>query len=230
MKPAFVITVHQSTLRPLGHKYLERYIVTLKNSLTIPFDIFVIENASDTYFEYPPDIHYHYLPDQNGGMTRAWNLGVQLAIENGNDFFCVTNEDLIFNNTINDFFTDISNHTFKDISIYGPVCDNPTTWPRQYSTNVIKNSMIDVTDTQPHTGIHGWFTGFSLEYWKKFNIDGNVFPPDKPWRGQEGFQVRDWAKGSKSFIVGSTLVHHEHTSSWSVHTGRPVNQPTSLEK
>ena len=46
MKPAFVVTVHQSQkYRPNGHKLLERYLQTLEENLKIPYDIFIIENA-----------------------------------------------------------------------------------------------------------------------------------------------------------------------------------------
>jgi hypothetical protein len=212
MKPAFIVTVHQSDeFRPDGHQYLQRYLDSLEASMQIPYDVFIMENASETKFNAPAYAFYHYLPNQDGGMTRAWNLGVILAVLNGNDIFVVTNEDLIFNESINNLFVDIDTHDYKDISVYGPVCDNPTTWPNQFATN-IQPGFKDVT-WKEHP-VHGWCTVFTSQYWEKFNINGNMFDPTKIWRGQEFFQRRDWQLGAKSFIVLSCLIHHEHTGSW----------------
>lgn len=212
MKPAFVVTVHQSeAFRPDGHNYLDRYLTTLDEMMDIDYDVFIMENASEKKYQPPAKYHYHYFPNQNGGMTRAWNVGVSLAIENKNDFICVTNEDIFFNKTINKLFEIVSNKEDKDDSLFGPVCDNPTTFPHQISSEPIEE-IKDITGT--NHGIHGWFTGFTSKYYHKYNIDGNIFEPEKIWRGQEKFQYRDWKKGARSYVVGHCLVHHEHTGSW----------------
>lgn len=212
MKPAFVVTVHQSEqYRPDGHNYLKRYLETQDEMMEIDYDVFIMENASEKKYQSPSKYHYHYFPNQNGGMTRAWNVGVSLAIENKNDFICVTNEDIFFNKTINKLFEIVPNIEDKDNIVYGPVCDNPTTFPHQISAKPTEE-IKDITGTDH--GIHGWFTGFTSDYYHKYNVDGNIFEPEKIWRGQEKFQYRDWAKGARSYVIGPCLVHHDHTGSW----------------
>lgn len=212
MKPAFVVTVHQSEqYRPDGHNYLDRYLKTLDEMMVIDYDVFIMENASERKYNAPSKYHYHYFPDQLGGMTRAWNMGVKLAIENGNDFICVTNEDIFFNSTINKMFETAISIDDRDNIIYGPVCDNPTTFPHQISSKPI-DQIKDITGTAH--GIHGWFTGFTNKYYHKYNVDGNIFEPEKLWRGQEKFQYRDWKRGARSYVIGACLVHHDHTGSW----------------
>lgn len=223
MKPAFIVTVHQSELyRPKGHEFLTRYLESLKDNLKIPYDVFIMENASEFKYSAPNEYHYHYFPDQKLGMTRAWNVGVQLAIENGNDILSVTNEDVYFNDTINDYFSVIEN--FKDLenSIFGPCSDCKTTFPLQYRTQTI-NEITNITNSTH--GIHGWFTTFSKFYYEKYNINKNIFDPGKYWSGQEFFQHRDWELGAKSYVIKSCILHHDHTGSWRK-TKSDIPQPT----
>jgi len=212
MKPAFVVTVHNSEkYRPQGHVFLDRYLKTLSDSMDIEYDVFIMENASDIKYNAPANCHYHYFPDQKKGMTRAWNMGIRLAIENGNDFICITNEDVFFNETINAMFTVANQLENKDNIVFGPVCDNKTTFPHQMAAEPV-DIIKDITGIDD--GIHGWFTGITANYYRTYNINGDLFDPTKIWRGQERFQHRDWLRGARSYIIGSCLVHHEHTGSW----------------
>ena len=213
MKPAFVVTVHQSQkYRPNGHKLLERYLQTLEENLKIPYDIFIIENASEDLFKFDKKYHYRYFPDQLKGMTRCWNEGVKYAIENENDFICVTNEDIFYNDTINNFFNDIREFPDKDISVFGPVSDCESTFfPQRAKTTT--EGFIRLTN--PSLPIHGWFLGFSKNYYNEFKRrDENLFDPNKIWRGQESFQSENWKKGAKSYVVKSCMIHHDHLGSW----------------
>lgn len=212
MRPAFIVTVHQSDeYRPNGHKLLDIYLASLYSNLEMEFDVFIMENASDKKYDFPKNAHYRYFPDQNGGMTRCWNEGVKMAIENGNDVLCVTNEDLIFNYTLSNLFDTISTHKHKHDSVYGPICDNKTTFPPQYRT-IIEDKITEITNNR--YPVHGWFMTFTDEYYKKYNHNGNMFDPQRKWRGQENFQEVNWKIGAKSFVVHSCLIHHEHIGSW----------------
>lgn len=212
MRPAFIVTVHQSEqYRPNGHAFLNEYIKTLNDNLNIEYDLFIMENASDEYYEFPKSSHYRYFPDQTQGMTRCWNEGVKMAIENGNDIICVTNEDLIFNSTINDFFDAINSHEHKDISVYGPICNHARTFPPQKQIRT-ENKIVDITGNQ--YPVHGWFMTFTDKYYQKFNNNGLIFDKELKWRCQEKFQEINWKIGAKSFVVHSCLIHHEHIGSW----------------
>lgn len=212
MRPAFVVTVHHSSNRPNGHQLLDQYLTTLSSSLQIPYDVFIMENGSDTPYAFTKDHFYTYFPNQNGGMTKCWNHGVTMAIRNGNDFVCVTNEDLAFNPTINNFFEDVVKYPHYEDAVFGPICDNPSTFYPQRS-NTISNTLVDITGKDKP--IHGWFLGFSRQYFNKYSDgDAMIFDSARPWRGQESFQQRDWQKGSKSVVVHSCLVHHEHFGDW----------------
>lgn len=218
MKPAFVVVAHQSKdHRPNGHELIYRYLTSLEENLKIPYDVFIIDNASETKFQSDNRYHYHYLPDQEKGLVRSWNLGVYMAIENGNDIISVTNDDVYFNDTLPRYFEIIDSleDDVKNNSVFGPVCDTRTTFPNQYAETT-EDLILDISSQYDSFGmIHGWFMTFSKEYFQKYQIEGNLFDPEKKWRGQEKFQYRDRKKGnSRSLVIKSCMIHHDHIGGW----------------
>lgn len=220
MKTAFIVTVHYSKqFRPRGHEFLDKYIDTLqKYMVSNTFDLFIVENAStDLYAEVAPEVirnnkyNYMYIPSREGGLTRLWEIGLQAAILNGNDLFVLSNEDVFFNESIDNLIPSIESHKDKDTTVYGPLCDNRTTFEAQRGYELV-DRIRDITGQ--HLPIHGWFFAFTKQYYDAYNINGKLFNEDKPWSGNEFFQKRDWEKGGHSCVIENCLVHHEHVGSW----------------
>lgn len=69
----------------------------------------------------------HYFTD-NGGLTRSWNRGLALGIENKHDYVCVTNSDVYFPNG---WDVEILKGLEK-YALVGPVTNAPGTEHEQY--------------------------------------------------------------------------------------------------
>lgn len=68
--------------------------------------------------------------DQNGGLTRSWNVGLTWARERDHDFCCVTNSDVLFApGWDSHLFTSLNT---KLCDLAGPVTNAPGTNPVQY--------------------------------------------------------------------------------------------------
>jgi GT2 family glycosyltransferase len=68
--------------------------------------------------------------DQNGGLTRSWNVGLQAARGTGLDFCCVTNSDVVFpRGWDTDIFDALQ---FKGYALAGPLTNAPGSNPDQY--------------------------------------------------------------------------------------------------
>lgn len=226
MKPAFIVVAHQSEeFRPNGDELLFEYMNSLaqvmypKAPRNGDYDVFIIDNGSSLLFTgglfCTNQYHFYHLPDQNRGLAHAWNLGVQLALLNGNDFICITSDDLIYNETLPKFFEQINllPSEIQDNAVFGTLCDAPRTFPYQQAqapTNVVR----DITNLPDIHVIHGWFMAFSKKYFDTYNVGGHIFDPAKKWRDQEQFQNRDQERGAKSIVIGHTLIHHKHIGGW----------------
>ena len=213
MNIAFIIVTHQSPIRPNGHKYAQECIQNIQDNMdTDNYDIILIDNGSDTPYPNTKNILYTYRDKQPGGLIRAWNFGINLAVSNGNDFYVIMNDDVLFNKTINNFFPIVDSHKHKDISFYAPVCNNPKTfsWQRMpYSPGVIK----ELTNTLD--GPHGYFLSFNKTFLLTNIVNLIMFYESKPFAGQEIlFHNRIKKNGGRSFAIGDCEMFHSHHGSW----------------
>jgi len=229
VKVGFSVTNHYSDkIRPRGRELLSAYLESLEKSCKYPFEVFIVDNQSKDRLDeskLPDHYHYQYVEDQSkGGLTNAWNLGIYRAYSRGCDIILNTNEDLTFNETINNFIAEIANHKHKDVSLYGPMSDGvPTTHQRSY--NIIPaedNDMLEATnmpwDNRSYYSLNGFFYGFTREMYERFRYDHyNMFSTAKwcSWNGQE-IEIHDRCipKGMRSFIVRSCWVPHIKLKAW----------------
>lgn len=58
---------------------------------------------------------------KNGGLTGAWNQGIDLCIQNACDIIFIMNDDILINDTWQLFVSSIVEHNV----IYGPITNNP---------------------------------------------------------------------------------------------------------
>lgn len=229
VKVGFSVTNHYSDkIRPRGRELLSAYLESLEKSCKYPFEVFIVDNQSKDRLDeskLPDHYHYRYVEDQSiGGLTHAWNLGIYDAYSRGCDIILNTNEDLTFNETINNFIAEIANHKHKDVSLYGPMSDGVPT-KHQLAMGIVpigENSMVEATtmewDSRPYYSLNGFFYGFTREMYERFRYDHyNMFSPLKwcSWNGQE-IEIHDRCvqKGMRSFIVKSCWVPHIKLKAW----------------
>ena len=107
IKVAFILTMHQSKeIRPNGFELVDRYLNSLKESIIYDYTVFLFDNSSVDKFDLDKysdiDIRYTYVEDQSlGGNTGPWNDGALTAFSEGYDKIYISNDDLIFNKSIN---------------------------------------------------------------------------------------------------------------------------------
>jgi GT2 family glycosyltransferase len=91
----------------------------------------VFDNESEHYANYKVayfcsinnDFTYIRVDDQNknGGLTGAWNMGIDLCIQNGCDIIFIINDDILIDGTWRFFVSSI----VDDNVIYGPITNAP---------------------------------------------------------------------------------------------------------
>jgi len=220
VKIGFSVTTHNSSeFRPEGFEYLDRYLESLFTYCRIPIKVFIVDNQSDETYNIPlrnKDISYTYIENQfKTGITGAWNLGIKQAIDNNCDIILNTNDDIIFNESINDFIDFIDQHQYKNISIYGPLADNLLPSP-QKSLTVQSDSVLELDGTSYGSVLSGFCLGFTKEFYNHFKYnDGDLFTiqhkyneGDGKWGGQEGEMIKWKQNGAKLFVVGNCWLRH----------------------
>ena len=226
MTTAFVITAHSSDkLRPEGNFYLNRQIESIIKYCKHDFKVFIIDNESQHELKYPLNdkrFIYKRVDDQIiGGVTRAWNIGLALAYDDGCDILINCNDDLWFNDTINDFIEYIENTDHDDI-VYGHVSDGILLPSKQHSKAPYDGKFV--LDCK---SVHGKPVGFcfaftSNHYLKYRYTDTEYFNRlnkyngggDGKWGGQEGQFQENAEKGLYAVIVTECFVHHDKIRGW----------------
>lgn len=239
MKVALVITNHYSQIRPYGRDLLVNALNSFANNAKFEYETVIVDNQSDTNLasdlENAQGIHYFYVENQwERGLTGAWNLGIKEASKLGCDIILNANDDLIFNESINDFVDQILKNEFKDNSLFGPLTDGvgPPYIDVQYSESVNPSMSKELVFESKLKGlVNGFFFGFTNNFYKKYMYDdGDLFAEfnkfdksyihkwaraDGKWGGQEGEFERWVPLGARFFVVGECWINHLKKRDWS---------------
>lgn len=226
VKVGFSVTNHYSDeIRPRGRELLSAYLESLEKSCKYPFEVFIVDNQSKDRLDeskLPDHYHYYYVEDQsNGGLTHAWNTGIRKAFDHGCDIVFNTNEDLTFNDSINNFVDAISNHEDSDVALYGPMSDGVSTHHQKATEagdNILVETTNDAWDNRPGYALNGFFYGLTKEMYERFRYnEKNLFSTEKwcSWNGQE-IEIHDrcWPLGMRSFIAQGCFVPHIKLKDW----------------
>lgn len=228
MKIGFVVTTHYSeSLRKNGRVLIKNYIESLEKSCSYNYKIFIVDNGSSEILDekmVTNNVNYTFIADQSiNGITGAWNVGIKKAIDDKCDIVVNTNDDITFNETINNLIDVMIKHKYNDTSIYGPVTnEGGCPGPNNQERNKIGERILEVTETSPNSwngghGINGFFNAFTKECFFKFETEGNLYSTEKKYMigGQESeMQVRLGRVGLRSYIVESCMVHHIKIRGW----------------
>ena len=223
MKIGFIVTVHWSDkIRPTGNELLKRFTYSLFEHCVHDFHLYVVDNQSNPELEISEErTTYLRIDNQNEkGLTGAWNLGLNLAYDDGCDILINCNDDLWFNQTINNFIDFISSD--DDVNaVYGPVT-NGVLGGRQYSKEPISHIMnveMSMSDC-----LSGFFFAFTREHYKKFRYKKNEYfnqfnkhnGGDGKWGGQEGQWIENSEIGLSGKIVGYCFINHDKFRDWRI--------------
>jgi glycosyltransferase involved in cell wall biosynthesis len=238
-KVGLVITNHSSQkIRPYGRDLLLNAYQSFIQNCKHDFELIIVDNQSDQELNGEvlrnKNTHYIYIQDQwKKGLTGAWNTGIKKAVEVDCDVILNSNDDLIFNSSINNFIEKIIENSKKDISIFGPVT-NGVNGP---FIKIQQANFPDSSKSKEIIGdgwegfISGFFFGFTKNFYKKFAYpDGDLFAEfdkfDKSyihkyagdcgkWGGQEMEILRFKENGGRVFVVGECWIDHIKKRDWS---------------
>lgn len=245
MKVGLVITNHSSkSIRPYGRDLLINSIMSFKKYCRFPYEIVIVDNQSDDnlskslkneiFNHVLSGCHYIYIEDQwKKGLTGAWNIGIKKAHELNCDIILNSNDDLVFDESINMFIEKISENTSADISIFGPLTNgvNGSFEKIQLSSVPDHKKSKEILGEGWEGFISGFFFGFTKNFYEKFKYpDGDLFAEfDKfsksyihkyagdcgKWGGQEMEIVRFKELGGKVFVIGECWIYHLKKRDWS---------------
>jgi glycosyltransferase involved in cell wall biosynthesis len=238
-KACLIITNHSSKkIRPYGRDLLLNAYESFTKNCRYDYEIVIVDNQSDEKLNdgilKDPRVHYIYIEDQwKRGLTGAWNEGIKKSFELDSDIILNSNDDLIFNDSINDFIAAISSNEYRDISIFGPLTNgvNGPFIDIQRSNFVDLKKSKEVIASGWHGFISGFFFGFTRSFYDKFKYsNGDLFAEfdkfDKhyihkyagdcgKWGGQEMEILRFKESGGKVFVVGECWIDHIKKRDWS---------------
>jgi glycosyltransferase involved in cell wall biosynthesis len=239
-KVGLVITNHSSQkIRPYGRDLLINAFQSFSKTCKYDFEIVIVDNQSDDKLNSTHDllknsnVHYIYVEDQwKRGLTGAWNEGIKKAVELNCDIILNSNDDLIFNESINSFIEKIISNEHKDVSVFGPLTNgvNGSFVKIQYSENTNPSLSKEILANGWEGFVSGFFFGFTKNFYKKFAYsDGDLFAEfdkfDKSyihkyagdcgkWGGQEMEILRFKESGGKVFVIGECWIYHLKKRDW----------------
>ena len=189
------------------------YIVVYVNESEDPITL----NIKDTF----PNIEYIYINNQNknGGLTGTWNQGIDKCFENNCNIIILSNDDILFDNSIKHIVNEAYNNYDKKL-FFGPLTNNPGPSEinkiLQYSLESKNSNFYEAKINSKYKNINGFFMVFSDYVLKlnKFN-DKFYFNPKFKFGGNEvEWFERFLNKKGKPIIVPKTFIYHYKLKSW----------------
>lgn len=255
MKVVLVLTNHSSKrIRPYGRDLLKNAYYSFIKNFKYDFEIVLVDNQSDEILSNDDAIlkdsrlHYIYIENQfERGLTGAWNEGIKKAATLDCDIILNSNDDLIFNESINSFVEKINENSFKDLSLFGPLTNGVYHSFRkvQYSTEVDSSKSKEILESNETQGlINGFFFGFTKKFYERLKYeDGDLFAESGKfdqsyirkyaggcgkWGGQETEIIRFRENGGKVFLVGDCWIDHLKKRDWA--KARQISNDFYLKK
>lgn len=226
-KIAIIVTTHWSSdIRPYGQEILTRLIDSL-HCIKYPYTLYIVDNQSQFKLSIPDNVKYIRIDDQfKKGLTGAWNVGLYSAYCDDNDILINCNDDLYFNETINNFIEYLING--HDDIVY-TARTNGVLSGKQLSTG----PGMGITELSMKTDndiVNGFFFGFTKNHYTKYAYMPDEYFPiehihnggDGKWGGQEGYWMTDNCTNIKGQIINSTFIPHTKYRSWKTAKGLDI--------
>lgn len=228
MKIGITVTSHRSKeIRPNGGELLDGFFESFrKSNFQYNYCIYVSDNASTLPYNYPTDLNLKVIniEDQStNGLTGAWNLGIDMAYNDGCDIIWNFNDDLKLNPSINTFIKNIILIPDFPLGIYGPLSNeggveapNNSPGPKEgiRKLRVSPGSMFEVPN--------GFSFALTKEVYENFRFKPNEFFPlshamdggDGKWGGQEGYFSLISNNKISFYLINECWVKHYKFKAW----------------
>ena len=200
---------------------INSFIKTLYTSCKNDFILYLFDNGSDELYEVPtyPNIKYTRIEDQTiRGLAGPYNDGIKMAVEDNCDLIILINDDVILNNSINNFIDIVLNHEVKDIGLYGPLSNGL----HVNSHQLAEKAGIGIREiTHEHyqfADINGFIMAFTPEFYHLVKLEnGNFCDMRYKWGGgEEIMQDRARGRGARMFIIKDCWFYHKRISEWTM--------------
>ena len=182
------------------------------------FILYLFDNASDEKYNLPySNIKYTYIEDQTiRGLAGPYNDGIKMAVEDNCDLIILINDDVVLNNSINNFIDIIMNHEFKDIGLYGPLSNGLHINSHQLADKAGKGIREITHEYDQFSDINGFIMAFSPEFYHLVKLpNGDFCDMRKIWGGgEEIMQDRARERGARMFIIKNCWFYHQRISGW----------------
>jgi hypothetical protein len=218
MKIGFVVTAHHSDdYRKEGGYFIERFCNSLNDNCKYKFNLYVVDNASEYKLNLPNNAILLRINNQMiGGITYAWNFGINRAYEDGCDIIINCNDDLWFNDTINILINYIINHNDNN-AIYSGLT-NGTLGCSQLSSGPKSGIQIkkghDILNGFCFAMTRDHYELFRFENDKYFNVNNKYNGGDGKWGGQEGQFMENSERGLYGIVVNDCFIPHTKVRGW----------------
>lgn len=218
MKVSFVVTAHHSDeYRKNGGHFIERFCNTLNQHCKFDFNLYVVDNASQHPLNLPNNAILIRVDDQTiGGITSAWNLGINRAYEDGCDIIINCNDDVWFNDTINALINYVIEDNNTD-AVYGALTNGVLG-----GTQLSNKPKSGIQLKKAHDPLNGFCFAMTRLHYEKFRFEENKYfnknnkynGGDGKWGGQEGQFIENSEKGLIGIVVNECFIHHDKIRGW----------------
>lgn len=205
-------------LRPHGDKFIKNIIESIEKFIKYDYIIYVIDNESQHHFDFSnyKNVKYYRINDQSlEGITGAWNVGINMAYEDGCDIIINSNDDIVMNDTINKMVEHISLDKESDDCMYG-VMTNGTVLDSQRSNTPLSGIIKVIVFNTFLFGItKKHYEKFRFKNKTYFNINNKHNDGDGKWGGQEGQLIENCnEKKMICKVLKFVWVDHQKQRGW----------------
>lgn len=221
MKIGFVTTAHYSDeYRPKGNFFLTRFCESIDEHCSYDNTVYVVDNGSVKTLDEHDNTTVIRIEDQTvGGITHAWNVGINEAFRDGCDVVFNCNDDLWFNITINMLIDYIKENRSED-SLYSAISNGILDGPQK--AKQAGEGVFTMKCNGWNNCLNGFFFGMTKEHYEKYKFSEDKYfdkhnkhnGGDGKWGGQEGQFIVNANIGMKAEIVRSCFVHHDKLRGW----------------
>ena len=110
-----------------------------------------------------PSVIFHYIQNQKekGGLTGTWNMGIKECIKHGCDTVVISNDDVVFDNSIMHIINECQQDDDTIPKYYGPLTNNPgPNNSLQYSIESIKKPSYKCILNNKYHNLNGFLWYF----------------------------------------------------------------------
>ena len=184
MKTALCVVLHCSRFRPYGFVCFNDFLDSLSTiKKDNDFKLFIIDNQSDKNIDLNSwkkieekiqknsFIEYRYIEDQfDRGLTGAWNMMAEKAVNENFDLIIISNDDLVLNNTVDDFIKIIEQDDNKDNTFYGAITDETGTGTKKQHGRGPVNEIRELTGVDGAERINTFFFALTKKFYEMVKL------------------------------------------------------------